>query len=49
MVNESTFLCGGVSMSLYSGIYPTVIGNMKSFNDAASFHGLVGIMVEWVT
>ena len=32
-------------MSLYSGIYPTAIGNTKSFNDAASFLGLVGILV----
>ena len=39
------FLCAGVSMSLYSGIYPTAIGNTKSFNDAASFLGLVGILV----
>ena len=32
-------------MSLYSGIYPTSIGNTKSFNDAASFLGMVGILV----
>ena len=32
-------------MSLYSGIFPTAIGNTKSFNDAASFLGLVGILV----
>ena len=39
------FLCAGFSMSLYSGIFPTAIGNTKSFNDAASFLGLVGILV----
>jgi len=45
LLSTPLFLYAGFSMSFYSGIFPTSIGNTKLFNDAASFLGLIGMLI----